>query len=163
MVFPVVMYECESWTIEGWLLKNWCFGTVVLEKTLESPLDCKVIKPAHPKGNQSWIFIGRTDAEAEAPILCPTHWKRPWFWQRLKAGGEGDDRGWDGWVASLTQWIWVWANSRRWWRTGKPGMRQSMQLQRVRHHCEDWTIAINVVIGLELVYNDYRIQFFHLS
>ena len=66
IVFPVVMYGCESWTI-----KNWCFWAVVLEKTLKSPLDCKEIKPVHPKGDQSWIFIGRTDAEAEAPILWP--------------------------------------------------------------------------------------------
>ena len=69
MVFPVVMYRCESW--ESWVLKNWCFWTVVLEKTLVSPLDCKEIQPVHQKGNQSWIFIGRTDAEAETPILWP--------------------------------------------------------------------------------------------
>ena len=83
---------------EGWAPKNWCFWTVVSKKTPESPLDCKEIKPVNPKGNQPWIFIGRTDAEAEAPILWPpgckepTHWKRPWCWARLKAGGEGDDR-----------------------------------------------------------------------
>ena len=72
MVFPVVMYGCESWDCkESWSLKNWCFWTVVLEKTLESPLGCKEIKPIYPKGNQSWIFIGRTDAEAETPILWP--------------------------------------------------------------------------------------------
>ena len=85
---------------EGWMPKNWCFWTVVLEKTLEFPLDCKEIKPVHPKGNQSWIFSGRTEAEAEAPVLAQceelTHWKRPWCWERMKAGGEGDDRGWDG-------------------------------------------------------------------
>ena len=91
---------------------------VVLKKTLESPLDCKEIKPVHPKGNQSWIFTGRTEAEAETPIPLATwweelsHWKRPWCWERLKAGGEGDDRGWDGWMASPTQWTWVWASSR---------------------------------------------------
>ena len=84
---------------ESWAPKNWCFWTVVLKKTLESPLDCKKIQPVHPKGNQSWIFIGRTDAEAETPILwLPdadylTHLKRSWCWTRLKAGGEGDDRG----------------------------------------------------------------------
>ena len=73
MVFPVVMYGCESWTIKKaeHQPKNWCFWTVVLEKTLESPLDCKEIQPVHPKGNQSWIFIGRTDAEAETSILWP--------------------------------------------------------------------------------------------
>ena len=70
IVFAVVMYVCESRT-ESWVLKNWCFWTVVLEKTLEGPLDCKEIQPVHLKGNQSWIFIGKTDAEAEAPILWP--------------------------------------------------------------------------------------------
>ena len=92
---------------ESWVLKNWCFWIVVLEKALESPLDCKEIQPVHPKWNQSLIFIGRTDAEA--PILWPPdaknwHLKRPWCWEKLKAGGEGDNRGWDGWMASLTRW-----------------------------------------------------------
>ena len=103
---------------EGWVPKNWCFWTLVLEKTLESPLDWKEIKPVHPKGNQSWIFIGRTDAEAETPILATwcedrTHWKRLWCWERLKAGGEGDDRGWDDWMVSLTQLTLICVNSRR--------------------------------------------------
>ena len=73
MVFPVVMYGCESWTVkkaEGWRI-NWCFWTVVLEKTLESPLDCKDIQPVYPKGDQFWVFIGRTDVEAETPMLWP--------------------------------------------------------------------------------------------
>ena len=70
MVYSVVVYGCESWTIKKAELKNWCFWTVVLDKSLKSPLDCK-IKPAHPKGNQSWVFIGKTDAEAETPILWP--------------------------------------------------------------------------------------------
>ena len=80
---------------EGWALKNWCLWTVVLEKTLKSPLDCKEIQPVHPKGDQSWVFIGRTDVEADTlPTWCEelTHLKRPWCWERLRAGGEGDDR-----------------------------------------------------------------------
>ena len=86
---------------ESWALKNWCFWTVVLNKTLESPFDYKEIKPVNLKGNQSWIFTRRTNAEAESPILATwckelTYWKRPWWWETLKAG-EGDDRGWDGW------------------------------------------------------------------
>ena len=134
MVFPVVVYRCELDHKEGWVLKNWCFWTVVLEKTFESPLDCKKIKPVYPNGNQSWMFIWGTDAEAEAPILWPpwckelTHWKRPWCWERLKAG-EGGDRGWDGWMASPTWWIQIWANTWRWWRTGKPGVLCSMGSQ----------------------------------
>ena len=123
--------------------KNWYFWTVLLEKTLESPLDSK-IKAVNPKGNQSWIFIGRTDAEAVTPILWPHDaknwpWKRPWFWERLKAR-EGDDRGWDGWMASPTWWTWVWASSRSWWWTGKPSVQQSMRLQRVGHN---WATELN--------------------
>ena len=72
MVFPVVMYGCESWTIT-WVLKNWCFWTVVLEKTLESLLDCKEIQPVHSKEDQSWLFFGRNDAKAETSVLCPSH------------------------------------------------------------------------------------------
>ena len=122
---------------EGWAKKNWFFWIVVLEKTLESTLDCKEIKLVNLKRNQLWIFIGRTDAEAEAPIFLatwckePTHWKRPWCWERLKAGGEGDSRRWDGWMASPTQWTWVCTNSGRWWRTGKPCSPWGSQ--RVRH------------------------------
>ena len=115
---------------ESWVPKNWCFQTVVLEKTLESPLDCKEIQPVHPKKDQSWVFTGRTNVEGEAPILaiwCEelTHLKRPWCWERLKGGGEGDDRRWDGLIASPTQWTWVWVNSGSWWWTGKPGVLRS--------------------------------------
>ena len=131
---------------ESWSPKNWCFWTVVLENTLESPLDCKEIQPTHPKGNQCWIFIGRTDAGAETPGLwtpwCEelTHLKTPWYGKRLKVGGGGDNRGWDGWIASLTQWTWVWVNSgSRWW-TGRPGVLQSMGSQRVGH---DWATGLN--------------------
>ena len=130
---------------ESWAPKNWCFWTVVLETTLESPLDCKEIQPVHPKGNSSWIFIGRTDAEAEALILWPPEgkiWligkdptlsKRPWCWERLRARGEGPNRGRDGWMASLTQWTWIWVNSGTRWRTGKPDVLQFMKSQRVGH------------------------------
>ena len=117
---------------ESWVPKNWCFWTVGLEKALESPLDCKEIQPVHPKENQSWTFIGRTDADAETPVLWRPgvkNWlnlKRPWCWEGLKAGGKGDDRGWDGWIASLTEWTWVWVNFGSWWWTGKPGVLQSM-------------------------------------
>ena len=119
---------------ESWELKNWCFWTVV-EKTLENPLDSKEIKPVNPKGNQPWLFIEGLMLKLKLQYFgCkePTHWKRPWCWERLKAGGEGDDRGWDGWMLSLTQWTWVGANSGRWWRTGKPSVLQSMGSQRVR-------------------------------
>ena len=87
----------------GWAPKNWCFRTAILEKTLESSLDCKEIKPVNLKGNQPWIFTGRTDAKAELMFntlatWCEesTHWKRPWCWERLKVEGEEGGRGWDG-------------------------------------------------------------------
>ena len=102
---------------ESWVPKNWCFWTVVLEKTLESPLDCKEIQAVHPKGDQSWVFIGRTDVEAETPILWPPKqrcdsFEKHWCWERLRAGGKGDDWGWDGCMASPTQWTWVWVHAR---------------------------------------------------
>ena len=108
MVIPVVMYGCETIKKdhkEGWVLKNWFFQTVVLENTLESPLASKEIKPVTPKGNQPWVCIERTGAEAEALIRWPpaekkmTHWKPPWCWERLRVGGEGGHRGWDGCLA----------------------------------------------------------------
>ena len=131
---------------ESWVPKNWCFWTVVLEKTLESPLDCKAIQPVHPKGIQSWIFIGRINVEAETPNTLATwckeltHLKKSWCWERLKARREGDGRGWDGWMASLTQWTWVWVSSRSWWWTGKSDVLQPMGLQRVGH---DWATELN--------------------
>ena len=137
---------------ESWAPKDWWFWTVMLEKTLESPLDYREIQPVHSKGNQSWIFIGRTDAEAETPILWPPDSKN-WLIGKDPAagkdwrGGEGDDRGWDGWMASLTQWTWIWVNSRSWWWTGRPGVLQSMESQRVRH---DWATELNWTISQNL-------------
>ena len=95
-------------------------------------------------GNQYWLFIGRTEAEAETPntlaTWCeePTHWKRPWWWDRPKEGGEGDDRGWDGCMASPIRWTWVWVGFRSWWWTGKHGVLQSMGSQ-CRTWLSNWT------------------------
>ena len=126
MVFPVVMYGCVwMWELdykESWALKNWCFWAVVLEKTLESPLDCKEIQPVHPKGNQSWIFIGRTDVEAETTKFWPPDekswliWKDPdarkdWRWK--EKGTTKDEMV--GWHHLLNGRVWI--NSGRWWWT----------------------------------------------
>ena len=122
---------------EGCVPKNWCFWIMVLEKTLESSLDIENIKPDNHKSIlnihwKCWCWSWNSNTLA---TWCeePTHWKRPRCWERLKAGEEGEGRGWDGWMASLTQWAWVWANSGRYWWTGKPGMLPSMGPQRVRH------------------------------
>ena len=125
-----VFFSSHIWMWElDYKVPNWCFWTVVLEKTLECPLDCKEIKPVNPKGSQSWIFIGRIDAEAETPtILWPPdvkNWlKRPLWWERLKARGEGTTEDETvGWHHQLK--TWVWASSGSWWWTGKPGVLQS--------------------------------------
>ena len=128
MVFPVVMCGCELDCKASWALKNWCFWTVLLGKTLESPLDCKEVQPVHPKGNQSWTSL-------ELP-----HWKRRWWWGRLKAGREGDDRGWDGFMASPTWWTRVWASTWSWWLTGKCDVLQFMGSQKIIH---DWATELN--------------------
>ena len=131
----------------------WYFQIVVLEKTLETPLDCKKIKPVNPKGNQPWIFIERTDAEVEAPIFLPPDVKN-WLtgkgpdagkdWRHEETGMTEDEMlgshpvHWN--TASLTRWTRVWVNSGSWWWTGKPGMLQSMESQRVRHN---WVTELN--------------------
>ena len=129
---------------ESWAPKNWCFWTVVLEKTLESPLDCKEIQPVHPKGNQSWMFIGRTGAEAETPILWPLDGKNSLVGKAPDAGKDWrqEEKGMTedetiGWHPS-TWWKWVWASSGSWWWTGRPGVLQSMGSQS-QTWLSDWT------------------------
>ena len=121
--------------------KNWCFlNCGVGEDSWESPSDCKEIQPVHSEGDQSWVFIGRTDAKADTPILWPPHsksWligKDPDAGRDWRAGIEGDNKGWDGWMASPTRCTWVWVNSESWWWTGRPGMLQFMGSQRVGHN-----------------------------
>ena len=124
MVFPVVMYECESWTIKKAECRRidafelWCWRRLLRV----SPLDCKEIKPVNPKGNQSWIFIGRIDLKLKLQYCGVL----PWCWERLKAGREWDNREWGGWMAPPIRWTWVWASSRSCRCTGKPGVLQSM-------------------------------------
>ena len=241
------MYGCESWTIKKLNAKELMLLNCGVGEDSWSPLHCKEIQPVHLKGDQSWVYIGRTDAEAETPILWPpdakswltgkdpdpgknwgqedqrstedhmvgwchrlngyeswtvkkaehrridvfelrcgedsweslelqgdptspfwrrsalgclwrewcwswnsstlatsceelTHWKRLWCWEGLGAGGEGDDRGWDGWMASLIRWMWVWMNSGSWWWTGRPGVLWFMGSQRIG---QDWVTELN--------------------
>ena len=124
---------------ERWVLKNRCFWTVVLEKTLESLLDCKD-QPVYPKGDHpEWFWSWNSNALA---TWCKEliHLKRPWCWERLKVGEEGDNRGWDGWMASPTQWTWVWVNSGSCWWTGRPAVLQFIRSLRVEH---DWATVLN--------------------
>ena len=127
---------------------------MVLEKTLESSLDCMAIKPVHPKGNQSWIFIGRTDAEAETTIFWPpnvTNWlirKDPGAgkdWRQEEKGTTEDEMaGWN----FLTQWTWVWVKSGSWWWTGRPGVLQSMGSQNQTRLRLNWTeLTVTVYLG----------------
>jgi len=134
--------DCE----ESWEPKNWCFWSVVLEKTVESPLDCKEIQPVHSKGDQSWVFFGRNDAKAETPVLWPPHSKS---WLIGKDSDAGRDWGQEekgmtedemAGFASLTRWTWVWVNSGSWWWTGRPGMMQFMGSQRAGH---EWATELN--------------------
>ena len=112
----------------------------MLEKTSKSPLDCKEISPEYSLQDWYWSWSSNTLATWCEEL---THWKRPWCWARLKAGGERDDRGWDGWMASLTQWTGVWASSRSWWWIRKPGVLQCMGLQTAGH---DWLTEFHAFI-----------------
>ena len=145
IVKAVTCSHVQMWKVDhkvGWAPENWCFWIVVLEKTLESPLDCKEIKPVHPKGNQPWIYVGRTDAEA--PVLWPPDAKnwligkdpdagKDWM-QNEKRKIEDEIVGWH----HRTQWTWVWASSASWWWTGKPGVLQSIR-QQSQTGLSDWT------------------------
>ena len=144
MVFPVVMYGSESWTLkkaECWRIvafELWCWRRLLRVSWTARRSNQSILKEI-----SFWIFIGRTDAEAETPVLWPPHANsqligKDWCWERWKAGGEGDNRGWNDWMASLTQWTWVWVSSGSWWWTGKTGVLQSMGSQS-RTWLSNWT------------------------
>ena len=140
MVFPVVMYGCESWTLKkAERRRTDAFEHLRVPWTARRS-DQSILKESvlniHWK-DWCWSWSSNTLATWCKEL---TRWKRPWCWERLKVGGEGDDRGWDGWMASPTQWTWIWVSSGSWWWTGKPGMLQSMGSQRVRH---DWATELN--------------------
>ena len=146
MVFPVVMYGCESWTMKKAerqridAFELWCWRRLLrvprtARRSNQSILKKSVLGIHWKDWYQSWNSNTLATWWEEL-----THWKRPWCWEGLGAGGEGDDRGWDGWMASLTRWTWVWVNSGSWWWTGRPDMLQFMGSQRVGH---DWVTELN--------------------
>ena len=133
---------------------------------IKSPLGCKEIQPVHPKeispeySFKDWCWSWNSNTLATWWWEILTHIKRPWCWERLKAGGEGDDRGWDGWMASSTQWTWVWVNSRSWWWRGRPGVLQSMGSQRVGH---DWVTELNWLKNSFEISPDFLLVLFFFS
>ena len=146
MVFPVVMYGCENWTIKKAERRRidafelWCWRRLLKGPWAARRSNQSIIKRSDLSVHwKEWCWRGNSNTLATWYKEL-TQWKRPWCWERLKAGGEGDDRGWDGWMASPTQWTWVWAKSGSWWWTGRPGVLQSMGSQRVGHN---WATELN--------------------
>ena len=146
MVFPVVMYGCESWTVkkaEHWRIdafELWCWRRLLRVPWTARRSNQSILKEISPGCSLEGLMISWNSNILATWCKELTHWKRLWCWEGLGAGGEGDDRGWDGWMASPTRWTWVWVNSGSSWWTWKPGMLQSMGSQRVRH---GWVIELN--------------------
>ena len=147
MVFQVVMYECENWIIkkaEGWRIDAFLTCGVGVPWTARRS-NQSLLKAISPEYSLEGLML-KLKLEYFGHVMWKvekthwTHWKKPWCWERLKAGGEGSDRGWDGWMASLTRWAWVWVDSGSWWWTGNPTIMQSMGSQRVRH---DWATELS--------------------
>ena len=148
MVFPAVMYECESWTVkkaEHWRIdafELWYWRRLLRVCWTVRRSNQSILREISPEYSLEGLML-KLNLQYRNQSLATwckelTHWKRLWFWERLRAR-EGDDKGWDSWMASLTQWTWVWVNSGSWWWTGKPGMLQSTGFQRVGH---DWTTEL---------------------
>ena len=144
MVFPVVMYGCESWTVkkaDRWSIdafELWCWRRLLRVPWTARRSNQSILKEISP-GWKEWCYSWNSSTLATSCEKL-THWKRLWCWEGLGAGGEGDNRGWDGWMASPTWWTWVWMNSGSWWWTGRPGVLRFLGLQRVRH---DWATELN--------------------
>ena len=153
MVFPVVMYGCKSWTKKKAehqrtdVFELWCWRRRLRVPWTARRSNQSILKEISPEYSLEGLTL-KLKLPNTLATSCKelTHWKRPWCWERLKAGGEGDDRGWDGWMASPVRWTWVWASSRSWWWTGKPSVLQSMGSRRVRH---DWVTELKLKLNSE--------------
>ena len=149
MVFPVVKYGCESWTIKKVehqridAFELWCWRRLLRVPWTARESNQSILQEISPEYSLEGLMLKWNSNTLATWCEEMTHWKRPWCWERLKAGGEEDNREWDSWMASLTQRTWVWASSGNWWWTGRPGMLQSMGSQRVGH---DWVIEMNWTI-----------------
>ena len=145
MVFPVVMYGCESWTIKKAEHRRidafglWCWRRLLRVLWTARRSNQSILKEISPGCSLVGLML-----KLKLQYFGLLMWKSPWFWERLRARGEGDDIGWDGWMASPTQWTWVWVDSRSWWWRARPGVLQFMGSQRVRH---DWATELNWVDG----------------
>ena len=146
MVFPVVTYGCESWAVKKAepqridAFELWCWRRLLRVLWTARRSNQSILKEISPEFHwKDWCWSWNCNTLA---TWCEelTHLKGPWCWERLRAGGEGDDRGWDGWMVSPTQWTWVWVNSGSWWWTGRPGVLQSTGLQWVGHN---WVTELN--------------------
>ena len=143
MVFPVVMYGCESWTLKKPehqridAFEQWCWRRLLRVPWSARWSNQSILKEISPEYSLERLMLKHQS----------THLKRPWCWERLKVGAEGDNQGLDGWMASPTQWTWVWVVSGSWWWTGKAGMLRSIGSQRVRH---DWATELNWTLTSEL-------------
>ena len=163
MVFPLVTYRCESWTIkkaEGqgiYAFKLWCWRRLLRVPWTARRFNQSVLKEINREYSLEGLVLKRKLQYLAIFGEKLTHWKSPWCWERLKAGGEGDYRGWNGWMASLTQWTWVWASSGIWWWTGKPGVLQSLGSQRVRH---DWATKLNWTLAMCMLSHFSYVQVF---
>ena len=146
MVFPVVMYGCESWTIkkvEHWRIdafELWCWKRLFTVPWTARRSNQSILKEINPEYSLEGLMLKLKIQYFGYLMWRADSFERFWFWERLRAGEEGDNRGWDGWMASLTQWTWVWVNSGSWWWTGRPGVLRFMGLQRVGH---DWATELN--------------------
>ena len=144
MVFWGVMYGCESWTTkkaECWRIdafEVWCWRRLLRVSWTERRFNQSILKEINPEYSLEGLMLKLKLNTSATWYEELTHWKRPWCWERLKAGGEGDNRGWDGWMASLTRWTWVWASSERWWWTRKPSVLRSMG-SKIWTWLSDWT------------------------
>ena len=138
------MYGCESWTIkkaERWRIdafELWCWRRLLRVPWTARRSNKSILKEISPEYSLEGLML-KLKLQYFGHLMGRADIKRPWCWERLKAGGEGDDREWDGWMASLTQWTWVWVNSESWWWTGRPGMLQSMGSQKLGH---DWATEL---------------------